>query len=76
MRQTYPKCVATDYRFDGVVLNLIYKTRTSSTSKYGKWKIKEDFNPLEAQQTSVEEESDVVFCNKSLYGVIPRTQLP
>ena len=67
LRQTFPKCVATDYRFDGVILNLIYKSRASATSKYGEWKTQEEFNPLEAQQTSTEAESDVVFCNKSLF---------
>ena len=49
LRQIFPKCIATDYRFDGVVLNLIYKTRTNATRKYGEWKTQEEFNPLDTQ---------------------------
>ena len=67
LRQTFPKCVATDYRFDGVILNLIYKTRANATSKYSEWKTRKGFNPLETQEESVEAESDVIFCNKSLF---------
>ena len=67
LRQTYPKCVATDYRFDGVILNLIYKSRESETGKYGEWKTQEEFNPLVAKHTSTVMASNVVFSNKSLF---------
>ena len=30
LRQTFPRCVATDYRFEGVILDLIYKTRATA----------------------------------------------
>ena len=67
LRQAFPKCVVTDCKFEGVILNLVYKTRATATGKYGEWKTKQQFNPLEIQHESGEAEGEVFFSNKSLF---------
>ena len=61
LRKMHPRLVATDFMFEGVILNLVYKTRNTINDKYGEWKVKEQYNPLETNNKNARVTEEIRF---------------
>ena len=53
------------------MLNLVYKTRNSINEKYGEWKTKKQYNPLDSKPESSETNEEIFFNNNSLFIELP-----